>query len=206
MVSLPVAQLANKHVMQLLCYTRILLGNENQATFFDLTLSGLVEKEARGKKFNLLPSFGPQWGKNFSNGSRKLTFSPNQILKPSDLRPINLVHPADRENRKPRPVIRRPPLDSEVRFTDPFLYYGLNVLKEPYNPDLLSSFLTPLGRIKKRVYTGLSKVNQRKVAKAIRRARCMGFLPYFGKPLERYSDENQQRRDGLGADLPPFAR
>lgn len=129
-----------------------------------------------------------------------------QLLRPVDLKPINMVHPLDREDRKPRPLVRRPPTKAEARLTDPFLYYKLNISKEPHNPELLSSFLTPLGRIKTRTQTGLSKSSQKKISAAIRRARCMGFLPYFGKPLERYSDENQQRRDGKGVDLPSFAR
>lgn len=178
--------------------------NENDQS--KMTLSNLVEKELKSKPLNSLPTFGSQRGKYFSDGSRRLSFNPNQVLNPSDLQLQNLIHPADRENRKPRPVVRRPPLKSEVKLTDPFLYYGLNILNEPYNPDLLSNFLTPLGRIKKRALTGLSKSNQKKVSKAIRRARCMGFLPYFGKPLERFSDDHQQRRDGPGVDLPPFAR
>ncbi|MBW0509997.1 hypothetical protein O181_049712 [Austropuccinia psidii MF-1] len=171
-----------------------------------LTLSKLVEREAKAKPLHSLPTFANQRGKSFSDGSRRLPFNSSQVLKPSDLQPINLVHPADRENRKPRPVVRRAPTKAQVRLTDPFMYYGLNILKEPYNPELLSSFLTPLGRIKKRAHNALSKANQKKVAKAIRRARCMGFLPYFGKPLEKFSEDYQQRRDGPGIDLPPFAR
>ncbi|EFP78228.2 hypothetical protein PGT21_012544 [Puccinia graminis f. sp. tritici] len=180
------------------------LHSENEQN--KMTLSKLVEKEVKAKPLNPLPTFGSQWGKYFSDGSRRLSFNPNQVLKPSDLQLENLIHPADRESRKPRPVVRRPPTKDEVRLTDPFLYYNINILKEPYNPDLLANFITPLGRIKKRALTGLSKGNQKKVSKAIRRARCMGFLPYFGKPLERYSEDHQQRRDGPGVDLPPFAR
>jgi len=171
-----------------------------------MTLSHLVEKEVKATPLSSLPTFGSQWGKFFSDGSRRLSFNPNQMLKPSDLQFENLIHPGDRENRKPRPVVRRTPTKKEVQLTDPFLYYNINILKEPYNPDLLANFITPLGRIKKRALTGLSKGNQKKVSKAIRRARCMGFLPYFGKPLERYSEEHQQRRDGPGVDLPHFAR
>ncbi|POW19700.1 hypothetical protein PSHT_04357 [Puccinia striiformis] len=153
-----------------------------------MSLSKLVEKEVKSKPINSLPTFGSQWGKFFSDGSQ------------------NLIHPADRQARKPRAVVRRTPTNEEVKLTDPFLYYNINILNEPYNSDLLANFITPLGRIKKRAMTGLSLGNQKKVAKSIRRARAMGFLPYFGKPLERYSEDHQQRRDGPGVDLPPFAR
>ncbi|POW04931.1 hypothetical protein PSTT_10049 [Puccinia striiformis] len=163
-----------------------------------MSLSKLVEKEVKSKPINSLPTFGSQWGKFFSDGSRRLSFNPNQVK--------NLIHPADRQARKPRAVVRRTPTNEEVKLTDPFLYYNINILNEPYNSDLLANFITPLGRIKKRAMTGLSLGNQKKVAKSIRRARAMGFLPYFGKPLERYSEDHQQRRDGPGVDLPPFAR
>ena len=42
---------------------------------------------------------------------------------------------------------------------------------------MMSEFMTPMGRIKHRRETGLRAVNQRKIAKAIRRAIGMGLLP-----------------------------
>ncbi|KAH9810205.1 hypothetical protein DFH28DRAFT_1085745 [Melampsora americana] len=171
-----------------------------------MSLSQLIEGETKNRKLDGLPSFSFNRGKNFSDGARRIPFSPTQLLKPADLKPINMVHPLDREDRKPRPVIRRPPTKKEVKYTDPFKFYNIKILKEPYNPELFSSFLTPIGRIKNRTQTGLSKSSQKKLAKSIRRARSMGFLPYFGKPLDRFSDEFQQRRDGKGVDLPSFAR
>ena len=41
----------------------------------------------------------------------------------------------------------------------------------------MSEFMSPLGRIKHRRETGLRAVNQRKIAKAIRRAVGMGLMP-----------------------------
>ena len=42
---------------------------------------------------------------------------------------------------------------------------------------MMSEYMTPMGRIKHRRDTGLRAVNQRKIAKAIRRAVGMGLLP-----------------------------
>ena len=44
--------------------------------------------------------------------------------------------------------------------------------------EILKRFLTEHGRIQHRRNTGLSSRNQRDVAKAIKRARFMGLLPY----------------------------
>ena len=44
--------------------------------------------------------------------------------------------------------------------------------------DILERFLTEHGRIQHRRNTGLTARHQRDVAKAVKRARCMGLLPY----------------------------
>lgn len=45
----------------------------------------------------------------------------------------------------------------------------------------MSDFVTDMGMIKNRGATGLTRKNQRMVAKAIKRARNMGILPMFSK-------------------------
>lgn len=47
--------------------------------------------------------------------------------------------------------------------------------------DLLKKFLSPNGRIQGRKRTGVSSLNQRKVALAVKRARFMGLLPYIAR-------------------------
>lgn len=42
----------------------------------------------------------------------------------------------------------------------------------------LRKFVNPYGRILSRKRTGLTSVNQRKLANAIKRARFMGLMPY----------------------------
>jgi small subunit ribosomal protein S18 len=45
--------------------------------------------------------------------------------------------------------------------------------------EVLKKFLNPHGRIQSRKRTGLSAKHQRELAKAIKRARFLGLLPYI---------------------------
>lgn len=54
--------------------------------------------------------------------------------------------------------------------------YGL-LTHQPQNFSVISEFMTSHGRIKKSVETGLRPPNQRKMAKAIRRAIGLGLHP-----------------------------
>lgn len=66
---------------------------------------------------------------------------------------------------------------------DAFLYLGIDPLKEAMNDALLSKFVTTMGKIKGRNETGLSRRSQRRVGKAVRRARAMGILPMMSKAV-----------------------
>jgi small subunit ribosomal protein S18 len=46
------------------------------------------------------------------------------------------------------------------------------------NIELLKKYLTPLGKINSSRYTGTCAKHQRQLAKAIKRARNMGLLPF----------------------------
>ncbi|KAJ2852687.1 hypothetical protein IWW36_000044 [Coemansia brasiliensis] len=69
----------------------------------------------------------------------------------------------------------------KARQKDPFVLMGINPLKEYKNTLMLSSFVTEMGKIKPRYQTGLSAKSQRRVAKAIRRARSFGLIPVTSK-------------------------
>ncbi|MCJ1236873.1 hypothetical protein MMC14_004855 [Varicellaria rhodocarpa] len=64
-----------------------------------------------------------------------------------------------------------------VRGKDVFDSLNINPLHEWKNFAMMYEFMTPMGRIRHSRETGLRNVNQRRVAKAIRRAIGMGFLP-----------------------------
>lgn len=50
--------------------------------------------------------------------------------------------------------------------------------------DLLKRFLTPEGKIRPRRQTGVNARNQRKLARAIKRARHLALLPYTDETLD----------------------
>jgi ribosomal protein S18 len=58
----------------------------------------------------------------------------------------------------------------------------VNPLKEYTDVLLLSHFVTTMGHLKSGIANGLSASNQRKVAKAVKRARAFGLLPFTLKP------------------------
>jgi small subunit ribosomal protein S18 len=54
---------------------------------------------------------------------------------------------------------------------------GVDPLQEASNDVLMSSFVTEMGKIKHRAETGLTTKSQRRLGKAIRRAKMMGVIP-----------------------------
>lgn len=63
------------------------------------------------------------------------------------------------------------------------------------NFSIMSEYVTPMGRIKHRTQTGLRPVNQRKLAKAIRRAIGLGLMPSVHKHPEILAIESKPRTD-----------
>jgi small subunit ribosomal protein S18 len=64
------------------------------------------------------------------------------------------------------------------------------------NFSIMSEYMTPMGRIKHRNQTGLRPVNQRRLAKAIRRAIGMGLMPSVHRHPEILADEAKGRMEG----------
>ena len=64
-------------------------------------------------------------------------------------------------------------------------------LRLPQNFSVVSEFITPHGRIKKRSITGLKPKNQRKVAKMVRRAIGLGIHPSVHRHPELLMREGQ---------------
>ena len=65
------------------------------------------------------------------------------------------------------------------------------------NFSIMAEYVTPIGRIKHRKVTGLRAVNQRKIAKAIRRAVGMGLMPSVHKHPEVLEVEARIRNERL---------
>ena len=61
----------------------------------------------------------------------------------------------------------------------------------------MSEFMTSMGRIKSREVTGLRPKNQRKIAKAIRRAIGLGLMPSVHRHPEILASDARNRMDEL---------
>jgi len=77
-----------------------------------------------------------------------------------------------------RPLVA--PSTREARYNDVFHQLNIDPLKEVLNVELLSAFVTDTGRILNRKDTRLTSKSQRKLGKAIRRAKMMGLMPRLG--------------------------
>lgn len=67
------------------------------------------------------------------------------------------------------------------RYKDIFHQLKLNPLHESQNSSLMSYFVTHMGKIKRRSETQLTWKNQRRIGKAIRRAKMMGIIPVLSR-------------------------
>src|SRR5579863_3199411 len=110
---------------------------------------------------------------------RRLIFiSSIQFLKPTDL----LV----REDPFRRKRALLGPGAAESRRNDWFYQLGIDPLDEATNPRLLSYFVTDMGKVKNRAETKLTWRSQRRLTKAIRRAKMMGIMPILNKQVASY--------------------
>jgi len=100
-----------------------------------------------------------------------------RFLKPTDLLP--------REDLFRRKRALLGPGAAESRRNDWFHQLGIDPLDEATNPRLLSYFVTDMGKIKGRAETKLTWRNQRRLTKAIRRAKMMGIMPILNKQITR---------------------
>ncbi|OBT97481.2 hypothetical protein VE01_04395 [Pseudogymnoascus verrucosus] len=80
---------------------------------------------------------------------------------------------------------------------DVFDVLELDPLVEYRNFAMLSEYMTPMGRIMHSNDTGLRSKNQRRIAKAIRRAVGMGFMPSVHRHPEILMKESTRRNEPL---------
>lgn len=83
-----------------------------------------------------------------------------------------------------RRLIRPPtvgPGSAESRYGDVFHQLGIDPLDQCMNPQLLSHFVSDMGKIYGRHITKLTTRSQRRLGKAIRRAKMMGVIPILSK-------------------------
>ncbi len=99
-------------------------------------------------------------------------------MKPTDLLP--------REDPFRRKRALLGPGAAESRRNDWFYQLGIDPLDEATNPRLLSYFVTDMGKMKSRAETKLTWRSQRRLTKAIRRAKMMGIMPILNKQILSY--------------------
>ena len=95
-----------------------------------------------------------------------------QFVKPTDF-----LEGSDRPRYRRKPVVIGPDA-YQSRARDAFHQLNIDPLYEAMNPTLLSAFVTEMGKIRKRAQTNLTWRNQRKITKAIKRAKLMGIMPW----------------------------
>ncbi|KAH7343941.1 ribosomal protein S18 [Rhizoctonia solani] len=115
---------------------------------------------------------------------------PSTLLeKPKSIHPNQFTSPHEftREHRIARSQQRRKdptlgPSRKHAQAIDAFRKLDIDPLDEFKNPLLLKAFVTEMGKIHSRAKTGLTWRSQRRVGKAIRRARALGLIPLWNTP------------------------
>lgn len=82
---------------------------------------------------------------------------------------------------------------------DIFDHLDMNPLEHYRNLSLMSEWMTPMGRIKTRKETGLRPVNQRRIAKAIRRSIGIGIMPSVYRHPEILYKERKRLENEVNA-------
>jgi small subunit ribosomal protein S18 len=91
-----------------------------------------------------------------------------------------------RDNSDSRPQRRRPGGGGRGRRRNKEDYFVVNQKEPSYKEvDTLRRFITDQAKIRPRRQTGLSAKNQRKLARAIKRARHMALLPFTDEQTRR---------------------
>lgn len=95
-------------------------------------------------------------------------------------------HFSFKEHTRPPKTVKKyavGPSAKESKRHDAFYQMGIDPLHESMNSILMSHFVTELGKIKGRAETKLTWRSQRRLGKAIRRAKMMGIIPTFAKRI-----------------------
>ncbi|KAF7332018.1 Mitochondrial ribosomal protein s18 [Mycena kentingensis (nom. inval.)] len=105
-------------------------------------------------------------------------FRPGDFIRPWDL---SLKGRSFNESPRTRRVAVAPGA-RESRKNDVFHQLGIDPLKYAQHPKILFPFMSEMAMILPRRTTGLTSRSQRRVAKAIRRAKMMGLIPLHSRP------------------------
>nr|POE47957.1 30s ribosomal protein s18 [Quercus suber] len=101
------------------------------------------------------------------------------------------------EMSKWKKLQRRAPASSGKIKTDVLDQMGIDPRKEYKNVAMMSEYISPMGRIMSGKESGLRPVNQRRMAKAIRRAMGLGLMPTVHRHPEIIREELAKRDRGV---------
>ncbi|KAL0577065.1 hypothetical protein V5O48_004908 [Marasmius crinis-equi] len=104
-------------------------------------------------------------------------FSWNTFITPDKLKYENVLKSPKRPTTRPRIG----PSKREARKTDPFYQLNVDPLTMATNPFVLNNYVSELGKVNGRNVTQLTMKNQRRLGKAIRRAKMMGIIPVLSR-------------------------
>ncbi|KAF8351568.1 hypothetical protein F5887DRAFT_214259 [Amanita rubescens] len=118
---------------------------------------------------------------------------PVQQSEPSTWKPFSdhsvIVLPRDfsyksRHHQEPPPRRRPqvPPPPAQARYNDVFHQHDLDPLSLSLKPAMFYHYLSEIGKISGRSSTKLTMKSQRRIGKAIRRAKMMGIIPVHSLP------------------------
>ena len=111
-----------------------------------------------------------------------------------EVRSSQFVRLSDFKERSWQKLPRKPdpfgPGRAQSEAKDAFVQLDIDPLHESTNARMLAHFVTDMGRIRKRALTGLTWRSQRRMAKAVRRAKMMGIMPILRRdnPYEEKAD------------------
>ncbi|KAK7061926.1 mitochondrial ribosomal protein s18 [Favolaschia claudopus] len=102
---------------------------------------------------------------------------PHSFIRPFDLS-LEGRRYRDRQQSNPAQI---PPSTRDARKADVFYQLGVDPLDFAQQPAVLSKFMSELAMIYPRRTTSLTTKSQRRIAKAIRRAKMMGVIPLHSR-------------------------
>ena len=122
------------------------------------------------------------------------TWRPGDVYAPHDLTPAEQMKARTaRQGLSSRFRMQTRARSRKQGGADAFDVLRLNPVQEYKNFNMMSEFTSEMGRIRGARETGLRAVNQRKLAKAVRRSVGMGLLPSVHKHPELLEERREQR-------------
>ncbi|KAF2859523.1 ribosomal protein S18 [Piedraia hortae CBS 480.64] len=163
---------------------------QQQSSSFDVA-TRMVQKagapQAKRAADEAMADFQRQYTRQDLDYQMKRKWRGGDVYSPRDLSGYEMAK-WKRAPRQPRPTARSGPDVLDVAGIRPIDHYK--------NFSIMNEFVTDMGRIKHSSLTGLRPANQRRMAKAVRRAIGVGLLPSVHRHPELLRRELLRRQEG----------